>query len=119
MWPFYVLGLLAACLLGWAITGLLQGRRIKQLERTNEEIQVEETLVFDFLHGLGAAFTETIRPADLHRLIVEGAARILDANGGALYIIERGGTTLAPAFISKGCPPLSEVPQEILQQASA
>src|SRR3954453_19666656 len=117
MWPFYVLGLLAACLLGWAITWLLQGRRIKQLERTNEEIQVEETLVFDFLHGLGAAFTETIRPADLHRLIVEGAARILDANGGALYMIERGGTRLAAAFVSKGCPPLVEVPPEILQQS--
>src|SRR3954452_11455351 len=117
MWPFYVLGLLAACLLGWAITWLLQGRRIKQLERTNEEIQVEETLVFDFLHGLGAAFTETIRAADLHRLIVEGAARILDANGGALYVIERGGTKLPPAHISKGCPPLVSLPEEISRQA--
>src|SRR3954463_7129944 len=114
MWLFYdVLGLLAACLLGWAITWLLQGRRIKQLERSNEEIQVEETLVFDFLHGLGAAFTETIRASDLHRLIVEGAARILDANGGALYVVERGGTKLAPAYISKGCPPLVSLPEEM------
>ena len=79
MWPFYLLGLLVACLVGWLATWLVQAQRIRQLERSNEEIQVEETLVFDFLHGLGAAFTETIRPADLHRLIVEGAARILDA----------------------------------------
>src|SRR4051794_6532083 len=119
MRPSFLLGLLVACLLGWLVTWLAQMRRLRSLERSKEEIQVEETLVFDFLHGLGAAFTETIRAADLHRLIVEGAARILDAHGGALYIIERGGTTLAPAFISKGCPPLSEVPQEILQQASA
>ncbi len=119
MWPNLLLGLLVACLLGWLLSSYWQGQRIRQLERSKEEIQVEETLVFDFLHGLGAAFTETIRPADLHRLIVEGAARILDAHGGALYMIDRGGTKLAPAFISKGCPPLVEVPAHILQLASA
>src|SRR6188768_2578585 len=112
-------GLLVACLIGWAATLVVLMRRARALERSKEEIQVEETLVFDFLHGLGAAFTETIRAADLHRLIVEGAARILDAHGGALYIVERGGTKLAPAFISKGCPPLAEVPPEVLQQATA
>jgi len=51
---------------------------IQQLERSKEEIEVEETLVFDFLH-VSEAFRETIRPGDLHRLIVEGATRILDA----------------------------------------
>src|ERR1700712_4253590 len=119
MWPFYLLGLLVACLVGWLATWLVQAQRIRQLERSNEEIQVEETLVFDFLHGLGAAFTETIRAADLHRLIVEGAARILDASGGALYMIERGGTKLAPTFVSKNCPPLIAIPPEILQQATS
>ncbi|MGI9086609.1 MAG: PP2C family protein-serine/threonine phosphatase [Chthoniobacterales bacterium] len=119
MWPLYLLGLLAACLVGWLATAVVQGRRIRELERSNEEIQVEETLVFDFLHGLGAAFTETIRAPDLHRLIVEGAARILDANGGALYLIERGGTKLSAAFVSQGCPPLIAVPEEILQRSRA
>ncbi len=119
MRPSLLLGLLCVCLLGWIATWLYYRQRNRALERSKEEIQVEETLVFDFLHGLGAAFTETIRAADLHRLIVEGAGRILDAHGGALYIIERGGLTLAPAYISKGCPPLTEVPLEILQEASA
>jgi sigma-B regulation protein RsbU (phosphoserine phosphatase) len=119
MWPTVLLGLLLACLAGWLWTWRTEVRRIRQLERSNEEIQVEETLVFDFLHGLGAAFTETIRASDLHRLIVEGAARILDAHGGALYVVERGGMTLAPAFVSKGCPPLVAVPQQTLQQAAA
>ncbi|HEX8898377.1 MAG TPA: GAF domain-containing SpoIIE family protein phosphatase, partial [Chthoniobacterales bacterium] len=91
----------------------------RQLERSKEEIQIEETLVFDFLHGLGEAFTETIRAADLHRLLVEGAARVLDAQGGALYMMERAGGKLAPAFISKGCPPFIDVPTHILQQAAA
>ncbi|HKP02030.1 MAG TPA: GAF domain-containing SpoIIE family protein phosphatase [Chthoniobacterales bacterium] len=118
MWPILLLGLLIACA-GWLFTWQRQRIRIRQLERSKEEIQIEETLVFDFLHGLGEAFTETIRAADLHRLIVEGAARVLDAQGGALYMMERAGGKLAPAFISKGCPPFVDVPAHVLQQAAA
>jgi sigma-B regulation protein RsbU (phosphoserine phosphatase) len=118
MWPIVFLGLLIASLAGWLLTWWQQRLRIRQLERSKEEIQIEETLVFDFLHGLGEAFTETIRAADLHRLIVEGASRVLDAQGGALYMMERAGGKLAPSFISKGCPPFIDVPTHILQQAA-
>jgi phosphoserine phosphatase RsbU/P len=119
MWPTLFLGLLVVSTVGWLVTAYLQTRRIRSLERSHEEIQVEETLVFDFLHGLGEAFRETIRPQELHRLIVEGATRILDAHGGALYMTDRTGGKLTPAFISKGCPPLVDIPQDILQQAAA
>ena len=119
MWSTLLLGLLVASVAGWIITAWFLIRRIRRLERSHEEIQVEETLVFDFLHGLGEAFRETIRPQELHRLIVEGATRILDAHGGALYVTDRTGGKLTPAFISKGCPPLVDVPQNILQQAAA
>ena len=119
MWPTLLLGLLVASLAGWCITAYLQSRRIRRLERSHEEIQVEETLVFDFLHGLGEAFRGTIRPQELHRLIVEGAVRILDAHGGALYVADRTGGRLMLGFISKGCPPLVDVPPDILQQAAA
>jgi phosphoserine phosphatase RsbU/P len=119
MWPTLLLGLLVASLAGWGITTYSQTRRIRRLERSHEEIQVEETLVFDFLHGLGEAFRGTIRSQELHRLVVEGAVRILDAHGGALYVTDRTGARLTPAFISKGCPPLVDVPQHILQQAAA
>ena len=50
--------------------------------------------------GLGEAFSDTIRSNELHRLIVEGATRILDAHGGALYVTDRTGGKLTPAFIS-------------------
>ena len=119
MWPTLLLGLLVASVAGWITTAWFQLRRIRRLERSHEEIQVEETLVFDFLHGLGEAFQETIRPQELHRLIVEGATRVLDAHGGALYVTDRTGGKLTPAFISKGCPPLVDVPPNILQQAAA
>src|ERR1041385_1939690 len=119
MWPIVLLGLLIASLAGWALSWWQQRVRIRQLERSKEEIHIEETLVFDFLHGLGEAFTETIRATELHRLIVEGAARVLDAQGGSLYMMERTGGKLAPAYISKGCPPCIEVPTHILQQAAS
>src|SRR5213080_3266435 len=119
MWPTVLFGLLLASVAGWIITAYFQTRRIRSLERSHEEIQVEETLVFDFLHGLGETFRETIRPQELHRLIVEGGTRILDAHGGALYVADRTGGKLVPAFISKGCPPLVDVPANILQQAAA
>src|SRR5437763_5222489 len=119
MWPILFSGLLIASLAGWLFTWQRQRVRIRRLERSNEEIQIEETLVFDFLHGLGEAFSETIRAADLHRLIVDGAMRVLDAQGGALYLTDRTGTKLVPTFISKTCPPLVDVPPHILQQAAA
>ena len=119
MWPTLLLGLLVASAAGWIATSYLQAQRIRRLERSHEEIQVEETLVFDFLHGLGEAFRESIRPQELHRLIVEGATRILDGQGGALYVSDRTGAKLTPAFISKGCPPLVDIPPNILQQAAA
>jgi len=116
---FLLFGLLVASLVGWLLTYQRQRWRIRGLERSNEEIQVEENLVFDFLHGLGEAFRDVIRPHDLHRLIVESSVRILDAHGGALYLVDRTGTRLKPAFLSKGCPPLVEVPYRILQQAAS
>src|SRR5205085_4790566 len=119
MRPNIFFWLLIACLGLWIYTLLRQRRSIRRLEHSQEEIQVEETLVFDFLHGLGEAFSETIRPANLHRLIVEGATRVLDAQGGALYLVDRTGTKLTPAFVSKGCPPLVDIPAHILQQAAA
>jgi sigma-B regulation protein RsbU (phosphoserine phosphatase) len=119
MQPIIFFGLLGACLAGWFFTWWWQAKRLRQLERSKEEIQIEETLVFDFLHGLGEAFSETIRATDLHRLIVEGAVRILDAQGGALYMMERAGGKLAPAYISQGCPPLMDIPSHILQQGAA
>ena len=84
--------------------------QISALESARAKIQLEEMRVFDFLHGLGNALSEEARPEDLHRLIVEGAMRILDAHGGALYLTDEKSGQLRPAFISKDCPALFEVP---------
>lgn len=90
--------------------------RMELLRKAREKIEEEESRVFDFLHGLGTAFSSDTRPDELHRLIVEGARRILETDGGALYIADQGGSTLVPRFISKDCPPLVEVPTRILTE---
>src|SRR5476649_1921850 len=93
-----------------------QREMIAALRRAREKIQLEETRVFDFLHGLGTALTESSKPSDLHALIVEGALRILDAHGGALYLAERTGEQLRPAFTTRGCPPFFDVPTNVTEQ---
>lgn len=92
-------------------------KKIAEVEKARAAIQIEETRVFDFLHGLGEAFSEGVRSSELHRLIVEGAARILEAHGGALYLLDRTDSVLVPAYVSKGCPALISVPAHILEQA--
>jgi sigma-B regulation protein RsbU (phosphoserine phosphatase) len=96
----------------------VMARRMHLSEHARREIEVEEGRVFEFLHSLGEAFAEGVRSADLHRLIVESATRILDAHGGALYLADRSDTAMVPAFLSKGCPPLIEVPPHILEQGN-
>ncbi len=112
--PWAVVGVLSLLL---AVTFSVYRRRIARLTRQQEELRTEETRVFDFLHGLGEAFSSDVRPSDLHRLIVEGTMRILDATGGALYLLDRNGRMLMPAYLSKDCPPLVRVPDSIMDQA--
>jgi sigma-B regulation protein RsbU (phosphoserine phosphatase) len=118
MWQNLLLGLavLTAASFFWAFQR--QRRVARQTQGRLDELKTEESRVFEFLHGLGSAFSDALRPTELHRMIVEGASRILDANGGALYLVDRNGGMLIPTFISKGCPPMVAVPPHILTQAA-
>lgn len=111
-----LLALLAAYL-GWRVVS--QRKALLLLGREWRELRTEEERVFDFLHGLGEAFGGGAGRRELHRLIVESAARILNAHGGALYLLDRSGEFLAPAYISRSCSPLVTVPAHIRQQAEA
>ena len=90
--------------------------KLRKLQRQIADLQTEEDRVFDFLHSLGEAFSEGVRSADLHRLIVESASRILDAPNGALYITDKSLEILIPAYLSKSCPPLV-TPPDYLQNS--
>ena len=118
-WTYFFAGLSVA---SW-VWFILYRRELKKLlaaaTKAREKVELEESRVFDFLHGLSEAFSTDIRSEDLHRLIVESAVRIIDAHGGALYMTDRDGSTLTARFISKSCPPLIEIPPHILQQVES
>jgi sigma-B regulation protein RsbU (phosphoserine phosphatase) len=115
-WSLLLLLLLIGSGAGFFVRDRSQRRLLLQAQRAREKAELEESRVFDFLHSLGEAFSTDLRPDDLHRLIVESAARILNAHGGALYTVSRDGLGLVARFISRGCPPLMEVPPHVLQQ---
>jgi sigma-B regulation protein RsbU (phosphoserine phosphatase) len=92
-------------------------QHVGQLKQSSAEIHQEERRVFDFLHGLGAAFSEGVPSSELHRLIVEGAMATLKADDGALYLADRSGKNLLPSFLSKGCPPLVAVPSGVAPES--
>lgn len=117
MWPTILIIFLAIAIVFMVRTRRELERRIAATEKARDDLETEEARVFDFLHGLGEAFSEGVRSADLHRLIVESACRILDSTGGSLYLSGRNGESMAPVFISKGCPPIIDVPAHILEQA--
>jgi sigma-B regulation protein RsbU (phosphoserine phosphatase) len=116
MWTEISLGLLAVTAVTFFFVHRRQQTAIADLNRARDKIQLEERRVLDFLHGLGTALSESSRPSDLHVLIVEGALRILEATGGALYIGGRVGENLRPMFVSRSCPPFFEVPETVRTQ---
>jgi phosphoserine phosphatase RsbU/P len=87
-----------------------QQKIIREVQRQKVKIQTEERRVFDFLHDLGEALAHEAQSADLHGSIVEGAIRIMEAQGGALYLTDKSGSYLRPAYVSKTCPPFMELP---------
>ncbi len=116
MWTAYNLTTLAIVVALFALYLLWSQIRSHRLRVRLKELQTEETRVFDFLHGIGAAFSEGVRSSELHRLIVESAMRIVNASHGALYIADKAGSSLTPSHLSEGCPAFFEVPAELLAQ---
>ena len=82
-------------LAGWSVWVFRRQQEvIREVQRQKVKVQTEERRVFDFLHDLGEALTHEAQPGDLHGSIVEGALRILEAQGGALYLVDKTGTQL-------------------------
>ncbi len=116
MWASIFLVLLFILVGASVVVFHIQRKEIARLRAARDKIQLEESRVFEFLQGLGSAFKVDLHPSDLHRLIVEGAMKILDAHGGSIYATSRDGQALLPVFISKGCPPLVEIPGHVMAQ---
>ena len=97
----------------WTVVAARMHRRqVAELVRAKVKVQTEERRVFDFLHGIGEALKDDAHVGDLDGLIVEGALRILEADGGALYLTNKKATALQPSYVSKGSPPFVQLPKQ-------
>lgn len=117
MWTILLAAALILLLAVFFVIRQNLNQQLQTSERAREDLELEESRVFDFLHGLGEAFSETIRSADLHRIIVENSCRILASSGGALYLTSKTHEAMVPTYLSKDCPPVIEIPAHILEQA--
>ena len=88
------------------------------LHQEKEELQARDRRLFEFLHVLGEA-TLTLKSEQditMHRLIADGTAKVLKAQGGVLYLLDSAGKALVPRGMSKDCPPLVALPERVIEQ---
>jgi sigma-B regulation protein RsbU (phosphoserine phosphatase) len=117
MWAALFFTLFALTAAAFAHTYRWQRKENRALDKARERIELEETRVFDFLHGLGTALSDTAHPTDLHVLIVEGALRILNGHSGGLYLCNASKSQLQPMFVSRNFPGFFEIPEHIRKEA--
>lgn len=80
------------------------------LQKTTAEkaqIEGEENRMFTFLHTLGIAIEQDHSEAKLHREIVDGLITVMDAVGGAIYLLDKQNRFLIPNYLSDDCPQLT------------
>ncbi|MCB1275433.1 GAF domain-containing SpoIIE family protein phosphatase [Prosthecobacter sp.] len=93
-----------------------QKHAIAALRAQEEAIVAEERRMFHYLHDLGEAIWRDDQQASMYRLIVEGAIRVTQSTGGALYLYDEATQQLVPRHYSDFCAPLISVPERVQQQ---
>jgi sigma-B regulation protein RsbU (phosphoserine phosphatase) len=96
-----------------------KNQTITQLLEEEKAIVDEERRMFGFLHELGEAISREESHASMYRLIVEGAQRVMESTGGALYLLDPSGQSLIPRFHSDKCVPLVQLPERIGSMAKS
>lgn len=118
--PAIFLALLALCLAALlAVLFHKQRAAFSQIKAEEADIVAEERRMFGFLHDLGEAISREDSLSVMHRLIAEGAMRVEESLGGAVYLLDPAGRELVPRYISEQMPPLIPVPADLADPASA
>lgn len=94
-----------------------QKREITSLRAEEEAIVAEERRMFGFLHDLGEAIWREDQQAAMYGLIVEGAVRVTQSQGGAIYLFDQPTNRLVPRHHTEFCAPLVEIPERVHLQA--
>ncbi|MBV6501139.1 MAG: hypothetical protein CJBNEKGG_03635 [Prosthecobacter sp.] len=95
----------------------LKNEAITRLLKEEQAIVEEERRMFSFLHDLGEAISREDSQSAMYRLIVEGAMKVMESTGGALYLLDGAGRSLVPRHHSEKCVPLVSVPERIAGMA--
>lgn len=80
------------------------------------QIEGEEDRLFVFLHELGEAISNNASETEVRSKIANGASEVIGSKGAAIYLHDIKSKKLVPAFYTKECPPLVNVPDRILDQ---
>ncbi|MEM8955420.1 MAG: GAF domain-containing SpoIIE family protein phosphatase [Verrucomicrobiota bacterium] len=115
--PIVLTAVLALALLG-ALAALARQRIAnKKLQAKHDAVNAEEHRMFDFLHGLGSSLQSDSTSRAMHRFIVTGVTNVVDAENGTLYLLDKSGKQLVPAFQTNNAPPFIDVPASVLARA--
>ncbi len=90
---------------------------LQKTKNEKELLEGEENRMFAFLHTLGLAIEEDHSEGKLHREIVDGLVTVVDAVGGAIYLLDKRKRYLIPAHLSEQCPQLIGLPVEVREKA--
>lgn len=115
----FLLGFITAAALAYILRrrGM---KMIRGLERERQELLTEESRMFSFLHEIGENLAHDRGMRRLHEDIVHGVARVVGADSTALYLLDqRTGTALVPAALTRNCPAVIELPDEMAGQPLA
>lgn len=96
---------IAGVMLGWI--AWKQRQAIATLKEKRKAIVVEEHRMFSFLHGLGDSLQTSRTQAEFYDYILDGTQRVVEAEHGALYLLDGPGKALVPQAVSDTCPPLT------------
>ncbi|MGI8604954.1 MAG: PP2C family protein-serine/threonine phosphatase [Verrucomicrobiales bacterium] len=118
MWDLAAIFVLVVTVALLAMAWWRQRRRAHLALRAHAAHDAEEHRVFEFLHDLGATL-EQISPRKLHQRIVRGVASVVQARGGALYLLDGRRDLLVPTFITPECPPLIELPPAMVEKLAS
>ncbi len=113
-----VTGLCALAVLVLSLSLRNQRRHNQAVRKRFRDLEDEETRMFSFLHDLGLAIEKEPSPAMFSRLIVDGIQKVVNARGGAVYLLSQDGGYLLPSYISDDCPPVIGVPVEVRKRSA-
>ncbi len=104
--------LLALLALAVGVMGFLlhkRGQYEDRLEKRLQGLRKEKKIVFDFLHDLGEAFTESVDQHQMLEIILDSAQKVCDAHGGVIYLWNEGRTALRAESVKGFFPPPMQV----------